>query len=296
MWKRFAHVCEGHRFKDEVLEIKYKDKAISEILDFSINQAYDFFNDIPKIKKHLEILKSIGLGYIKLGQSSATLSGGEAQRVKLATEIIRSGSGKKLFVFDEPTTGLHFSDIQVLMDLFASLLKNGNTIIAIEHNPDFIQNAHHIVDLGPGSATEGGHIVYSGSVNGIQNCKESITGKYLFSETEDNIQATVFSEHKQISFTGITTHNLKSIDVSIPENKHTVITGKSGSGKSSFAFDTLFAEAQNRFIESFPSYVRRFAGKLSQAKFETVEGLTPALALKQGNRITDPRSTVGTLD
>lgn len=287
--------CDGNRFKDEVLEIKYKGKSISGILDLSINQAFEFFNDIPKIQKYLEVLKSIGLGYLKLGQSSGTLSGGEAQRVKLATEIIKSGSGHKLYVFDEPTTGLHFHDIQVLINLFRDLLQNGNTIIAIEHNPEFIQKAHNIVDLGPGSAAEGGKIVYQGPVSKIKHCKDSVTGKYLFSVATVIANKTIHSEHKQISFTGVTTHNLKTIDVSIPENKHTVITGKSGSGKSSFAFDTLFAEAQNRFIESFPSYVRRFAGKLSKAKFETVEGLTPALALKQGNQITDPRSTVGTL-
>ncbi|MEZ5199488.1 MAG: hypothetical protein R2764_24820 [Bacteroidales bacterium] len=287
--------CEGNRYKDEVLKIKYKNKSISEILDLSINQAFEFFNGIPKIQKYLEVLKSIGLGYLKLGQSSGTLSGGEAQRVKLATEIIKSGSGEKLYVFDEPTTGLHFYDIQVLMDLLNGLLKNGNTIIAIEHNPDFIENAHHIIDLGPGSAENGGNIVFQGTIDKIKNCEDSITGKFLFSESEYRIEKVGSSNHNQISFSGVTTHNLKSIDVSIPENKHMVITGKSGSGKSSFAFDTLFAEAQNRFIESFPSYVRRFTGKLSQAKFETVEGLTPALALKQGNRIMDLRSTVGTL-
>ncbi len=287
--------CEGNRFKEEVLDIKYKDKSISEVLDLSVNLAFDFFKEKPKIQKYLSVLKSIGLGYLKLGQSSGTLSGGEAQRIKLATEIIKSGSGQKLYVFDEPTTGLHFYDIQVLLDLFSNLLKNGNTIIAIEHNPDFIKTAHHIIDLGPGSAEKGGNIVFEGSAEKMQFCKKSLTGKFLDAKPKIKIEKEDQKQHNQIKFTGVTTHNLKSIDVAIPENKHTVITGKSGSGKSSLAFDTLFAEAQNRFIESFPSYVRRFAGKLSQARFETVEGLTPALALKQGNQIKDPRSTVGTL-
>lgn len=287
--------CEGTRFKEEVLEIMYKQKDISEILELSVNQAYDFFEEKPKIQKHLKVLRSIGLGYLKLGQSSGTLSGGEAQRVKLATEIIKSGNGQKLYVFDEPTTGLHFYDIQVLMNLFDDLLKKGNTILAIEHNPEFIANAHHIIDLGPGSAENGGEIVFEGSIEKFRLCQNSLTAKFLNNEPKSELESSDKLDHNKISFTGITTHNLKSIDVSIPENKHTVVTGKSGSGKSSFAFDTLFSEAQNRFIESFPSYVRRFAGKLSQAKFETVEGLTPALALKQGNQISDPRSTVGTL-
>jgi len=287
--------CEGKRFKREVLEIKYKEKNISDILSLSVKQAHSFFIGKLKIQHYLEVLISIGLGYIKLGQSSNSLSGGEAQRIKLATEIIRSRTGNKLYVFDEPTTGLHFNDINVLMHLFENLLLKGNTIIAIEHNPDFIKKANHITDLGPGSAEQGGEVVFEGNYEEFQFAKNSITNKYIHHIPK--IEPDKLKEYQQneISFTGITTNNLKSIDVHIPENKHIVITGKSGSGKSSLAFDTIFAEAQNRFIESFPSYVRRFTGKMSQAKFETVQGLTPALALKQGNKISDPRSTLGTL-
>jgi excinuclease ABC subunit A len=292
--ERHCPDCEGKRFKKEVLEIKYHEKNISDILDLSVKQAKDFFHDKAKIRHHLNVLISIGLGYLKLGQSSGSLSGGEAQRIKLATEIIKSKAGNKLYIFDEPTTGLHFSDINVLMKLFENLLKNGNTIIAIEHNTDFIQKANHIIDLGPGSAEKGGQIVFEGSIEALKKSKESITAKYL----EHDLHLACGPDQtlqSEIAFTGITTHNLKSIDINIPENKHIVITGKSGSGKSSLAFDTIFAEAQNRFIESFPSYVRRFAGKMSQAKFETVQGLTPAIAIKQGGKISDPRSTLGTL-
>lgn len=287
--------CQGKRFKTEVLEIRYKEKNISDILDLSVKQANDFFDEKPNIKNYLEVLISIGLGYVKLGQSSNSLSGGEAQRIRLATEIIKSGSGNKLYIFDEPTTGLHFSDINVLMTLFENLLKKGNTIIAIEHNPDFIQKANHIIDLGPGSAEKGGNIVFEGRLDLFKQSNNSITAKFL--NTKSSINSIVASKdfQNEIEFTGITTNNLQSIDVRIPENKHIVITGKSGSGKSSLAFDTVFAEAQNRFIESFPSYVRRFTGKMSQAKFETVKGLTPALALRQGIKVSDPRSTVGTL-
>ncbi|MCD4697994.1 MAG: ATP-binding cassette domain-containing protein [Bacteroidales bacterium] len=287
--------CNGKRFRDEVLNVKYNGIDISEILELSVNQAFDFFQGKLKIRKYLEVLKSIGLGYLKLGQSSGTLSGGEAQRVKLATEIIKSGSGKQLYVFDEPTTGLHLFDIQVLLDLFRGMLDKGHTLVVIEHNQEFIRIANHIIDLGPGSAEKGGEIVFEGPFKKLPSCKRSLTAKFLDSQPEIFLDKTDQKQLNQIVFTGITTNNLKSVNVAIPENKHTVITGKSGSGKSSLAFDTLFAESQNRFIESFPSYVRRFAGKLSQAKFETVEGLTPALALKQGNRINDPRSTVGTL-
>ncbi|MCB0822445.1 MAG: ATP-binding cassette domain-containing protein [Bacteroidales bacterium] len=287
--------CNGLRYHEEMLAIMHESKNIADVLNMSVKQALDFFGDQPKIAKALEVMKSIGLGYMKLGQSSGTLSGGEAQRVKLATEIIKGSSGNKLFIFDEPTTGLHFFDIQILLDLFAKLLAEGNTIIAIEHHPDFIKNAHHIIDLGPGSAESGGNIVFNGSVEDFYNCKNSITSKFLNQKQAVHTQVLEIEDHKAIEFTGVSTNNLRIPSVKFPYGKHIVITGKSGSGKSSLAFDTLFAEAQNRFVESFPAYVRRFMGKLSQTKFESVSGLTPTLALKQNQRVNDPRSTLGTL-
>ncbi|RLD49849.1 MAG: hypothetical protein DRJ05_20430, partial [Bacteroidetes bacterium] len=236
------------------------------------------------------------LGYIKLGQSSNSLSGGEAQRIRLASEIIKSTSGNNLFIFDEPTTGLHFYDIQLLLDLFAELLNKGNTIIAIEHNEDFVKNAHRIIDLGPGAASKGGQIVFQGCYVDFLKCKESLTARYLNSGFETIVPGIeTFNPKKQIEFKGVSTNNLKSIDVVIPEGKHTVITGRSGSGKSSLAFDTIFSESQNRFTESFPTYIRQFSGNYSKAKFDEAFGLTPVIALKQNNRITDPRSTLGTL-
>ena len=289
-------LCNGKRYKREVLEVTYRNKSISDILNLSVSQAYDFFDGNDKIRRYLKVLISIGLGYIKLGQSSNTLSGGEAQRIRLASEIIKSTGGNNLFVFDEPTTGLHFYDIQILMNLFADLLKKGNTIIAIEHNEDFIRNAHRIIDLGPGAAAKGGEVVFQGCYDDFSGCKESLTAAYLQSGIEsvddEEISTTV---HPVIEFKGVSTNNLRSIDVVFPDNKHTVITGLSGSGKSSLAFDTLFSESQNRFTESFPAYIRQFSGNFSKAKFDEAFGLTPVVALKQSNRITDPRSTLGTL-
>jgi excinuclease ABC subunit A len=287
--------CNGNRYKAEILDIQHQNKSIADVLNMSVNEAAVFFSDQSKIEKYLAVMQAIGLGYLKLGQSSGKLSGGEAQRVKLATEIIKGSSGKKLFVFDEPTTGLHFQDIQVLMNLFAQLLNEDGTIIAIEHHPDFIKNAHRVIDLGPGSADKGGSIVFQGSVNEFFLCHESITAKFLDRKPEIRSDDIKTEDHQAIRFTQITTHNLRIPHIAFPYDKHIVITGKSGSGKSSLAFATLFAEAQNRFVESFPAYVRRFMGKLSQAKFESVSGLTPTLALKQNQRINDPRSTIGTL-
>ena len=289
-------VCNGKRFKTEVLAVRYREKSISDILDMSIKKAYSFFEGNKKIQHYLRVLISIGLGYIKLGQSSNSLSGGEAQRIRLASEIIKSTSGNNLFVFDEPTTGLHFHDIQILLNLFAELLAKGNTIIAIEHNEDFIRNAHRIIDLGPGAAEKGGQIVFQGSYVDFLKNKESLTAKYLKPYIENVFNKDENPNNKkQIEFKGVNTNNLKSVDVVIPDGKHTVITGKSGSGKSSLAYDTIFSESQNRFTESFPTYIRQFSGNFSKAKFNEAIGLTPVIALKQSNRIIDPRSTLGTL-
>ena len=293
-------VCNGKRYKQEVLEVKYHGKSISDILEMSVSRAYDFFEDIKKIRHYLQVLISIGLGYLKLGQSSNTLSGGEAQRIRLASEIIKSTGGNNLFIFDEPTTGLHFYDIQILMDLFAGLLEQGNTIVAIEHNEDFIRNAHRIIDLGPEAAAKGGQIVFQGCYNDFLNCKESVTARFIkagkeFSAVNRESGEKSGSRKKGIELKGVTTNNLKSIDVTVPDEKHTVITGRSGSGKSSLAFDTIFSESQNRFTESFPAYIRQFTGNFSKARFDEAFGLTPVVALKQNNRLNDPRSTLGTL-
>jgi len=287
--------CNGNRYKVEILDIQHQNKSIADVLNMSVNEAAVFFNDQSKIEKYLAVMQAIGLGYLKLGQSSGTLSGGEAQRVKLATEIIKGSSGKKLFVFDEPTTGLHFQDIQVLMNLLTQLLNEDGTIIAIEHHPDFIKNAHHVIDLGPGSASQGGKIVFQGPVNELYKCRDSITAKFLNQKTETPSETIETETHQAIRFTQVSTNNLQIPFMEFPYEKHIVITGKSGSGKSSLAFDTLFSEAQNRFVESFPSYVRRFMGKLSQSEFGSVSGLTPSLALRQNLRVNDPRSTLGTL-
>jgi excinuclease ABC subunit A len=177
--------CKGKRFKEEVLEIKYRNKNISEILDMSIDEAVAFFNASgdavsQKIVRKLAVLQSVGLGYIKLGQSSSTLSGGESQRVKLAFFLLKEDSqGPALFIFDEPTTGLHFHDIRKLMDSFNALVDNGHSVVVIEHNPEVIKCADRIIDLGPEGGEEGGYLIFEGTPEELVNCKESYTGMYL---------------------------------------------------------------------------------------------------------------------
>lgn len=287
--------CHGKRYTEDLNKIKYKGKSIANILDLSFNQANDFFIDEPSIQKQLTIVKDIGLGYLKLGQSSNSLSGGEAQRIRLATELIKGSTKNSLYIFNEPSSGLHFHDIQILLNLFAQLLEQGHTLLVIEHNLDIIRNAHHIVDLGPKGGEKGGNVVFSGTYNNLENCQKSLTSRSIKQLSKPNKPSSIeVNFNDPIRLNGIRTHNLKGINIEIPVRKITAIIGKSGSGKSSLAFDTLFSESQNRFTESFPNYVRQFSSHYSQAKFDSVSGLTPVIGLRQKNQIRDARSTLGT--
>lgn len=175
-----CEACQGHRFKEEVLEVKYKGKNIYNVLDMTVDEALDFFQSEKRIAQRLQLLADVGLGYIKLGQSSNTLSGGESQRVKLAAFLSRERSRQTgLFIFDEPTIGLHFHDINKLLGAFRALIDNGNTVIIIEHNMDVIKCADWVIDLGPEGGQTGGHIVFEGTPENLSQCKESYTGQYL---------------------------------------------------------------------------------------------------------------------
>ena len=172
-------VCKGKRYNRETLEVKYKGKTISDVLDMSVHEALEFFDNIPTIKNKLQTLNDVGLDYMKLGQSATTLSGGEAQRIKLASELNKRSTGKTLYLLDEPSVGLHWADLDKLVKILQALADQGNTILMIEHNLDLIKIADHIIDLGPEGGVEGGQIVAVGTPEDIMNCKESYTGKYL---------------------------------------------------------------------------------------------------------------------
>ncbi len=171
--------CNGKRYNRETLEVKYKGKSISDVLEMTINMAVEFFTNVPSIYHKIKTLQDVGLGYIKLGQQSTTLSGGEAQRVKLSTELSRRDTGKTLYILDEPTTGLHFEDVRVLLDVLNKLVDRGNTIIVIEHNLDVVKMADYIIDLGKEGGKAGGNILFSGSPEKLAECQESYTGNYL---------------------------------------------------------------------------------------------------------------------
>ena len=174
-----CEVCKGKRYNRETLEVKYKGKTIADVLDMTVEEAIDFFDKIPKIKNKIQTLLDVGLGYIKLGQPSTTLSGGEAQRVKLATELSKKATGKTLYILDEPTTGLHIADVHKLVDILQRLVDTGNTIIVIEHNLDLIKTADYIIDLGPEGGDNGGEVVAVGTPEQICKNERSYTGKFL---------------------------------------------------------------------------------------------------------------------
>ena len=177
-----CEICNGRRYNRETLEILYKGKTISDVLNMTVEEAYDFFDAVPVLKRKLKTLLDVGLGYISLGQQATTLSGGEAQRVKLSEELSKKDTGKTLYILDEPTTGLHFEDIKHLIIVLNKLVERGNTVLVIEHNMDIIKSADYLVDLGPEGGTEGGEVVYQGVTEGILKIKESYTGKYLKKE------------------------------------------------------------------------------------------------------------------
>jgi len=176
--------CKGTRYNAETLDIKYKGNNIAEILKMSVEEASSLFRNIPSIKKKLDTLKAVGLEYIKLGQSSTTLSGGESQRIKLTKELAKRSTGQTLYILDEPTTGLHFHDVKKLIEVLNNLVNTGNTMIVIEHNLDVIKCADHIIDLGPEGGEGGGKIIATGTPEEVANNKNSWTGKYLKKELE----------------------------------------------------------------------------------------------------------------
>lgn len=174
-----CEVCQGKRYNRETLEVKYKGKSIYDVLEMTVEEALDFFENVPFVRRKIQTLYDVGLSYIKLGQPSTTLSGGEAQRIKLATELSRRSTGKTVYILDEPTTGLHFADVHKLTEILQRLAEGGNTVIVIEHNLDVIKTADYIIDMGPEGGDGGGTVVAQGTPEEIAEVKESYTGYYV---------------------------------------------------------------------------------------------------------------------
>ncbi len=309
-------VCEGHRYNRETLQVKFKGKSIAEVLEMDVQQALELFENQPKIRRKLQTLHDVGLDYLKLGQPSPTLSGGEAQRIKLARELVKKSTGRTLYLLDEPTTGLHFADIKLLLKVLHDFVDAGNTVLVVEHNLDVIKTADWIIDLGPEGGEHGGRVIASGTPEAVAACAESYTGQVLSRVLDPAGRTSGTSktrprsdrsrpggrdvkrrgrEATEIAVRGAQQHHLKNVDAKIPRNRMTVFCGPSGSGKSSLAMDTIYAEGQRRYVESLSAYARQFVGQMQKPRVEHIEGLSPAIAIEQKNLGNTPRSTVGTV-
>ncbi len=289
--------CGGKRFNNETLEIKYNGKNIAEVLDLSISEAEKFFENENKIRTILSVMNKIGIGYLKLGQPSSTLSGGEAQRIKLASELHKSKKGETLYVLDEPTTGLHSKDVDLLLIALNELVEKGNTVIVVEHNLDFIYNADWLIDLGPDSGSKGGEVVFIGYPKNLLKSK-TYTAKALMQNEACKVNEVLSpqTKNKSMLFKNISTNNLKNINTEIFLNKITMVTGVSGSGKSSLVFDTIYSQCRNKFTESMSSYARRMMTKIKRPDIEESRGLTPVIAISQKKySVRNPRSILASV-
>lgn len=287
--------CRGKRFNSEVLKIRYNGFSISDIYDLSVNQAAEFFRNHPKILKTLITMIDLGIGYLKLGQPSSTLSGGEAQRVKLATYLCKN-TKETVFLFEEPTTGLHPKDVKKLIRTLETLINSGNTVIAIEHDPDFILAGDHVTELLGKPQDSFKNVVFQGSVKELSKT-DTLTGKVISNYVSNNIlkirEPEFPTTSKTLELSGVNTNNLKNIDVSIKKGKFTVITGVSGSGKSSLAFDTLFSKSMNTFLEGFSPYFRSLFRTSSSSVIKSSNLMAP-IAVSEKFVTINSRSTAGT--
>ncbi|HEV7441279.1 MAG TPA: hypothetical protein VGO18_01705, partial [Steroidobacteraceae bacterium] len=328
--------CNGRRYRDEVLDIKREGAnglraSIADVLDMTITEGLAFFADSREVAARLAPLADVGLEYVKLGQPVPTLSGGEAQRLKLAGHLAEAGSvvsstthRGKLFLFDEPTTGLHFEDVSKLLRAFRKLLAAGHSLLVIEHNLDIIRASDWIIDLGPEGGDRGGEIVCTGTPTEVAAHDRSYTGQALAAYEKALAQDVPAGEALTeavagASFTSVAEpharygrgengharnsivihnareHNLKNVDVEIPRDKFTVITGVSGSGKSTLAFDILFNEGQRRYLESLNAYARQFVQPAARPDVDAIFGIPPTVAIEQRTSRGGRKSTVATL-
>jgi excinuclease ABC subunit A len=345
--------CEGRRFQPHVLRVQFHGKSIHDILQLTVSEAIQFFGQIGESEKlghPLAALDEVGLGYLRLGQPLNTLSGGESQRLKLVRHLAdengpakQNGSARgNLLIFDEPTTGLHFDDVAMLVKLFQRLVEAGNTIIVIEHNLEVIKAADWVIDLGPEAGNEGGELVVAGTPEAVAGVDGSHTGRFLrkilggargsravfsdspktlgkpmiydvtdeienglsrvaekpFGESPNGareLHALPRGRNNAIRIHGAREHNLKNISLDIPRDKMVIITGLSGSGKSTVAFDILFAEGQRRFLDSMSPYARQFVEQLEKPDVDLVEGVPPSVAIEQRVTRGGGKSTVATV-
>ena len=311
-------ICDGKRFKEEILAITWSGLNVADLLQMDVTTAITHFRKHPKVHMRLKTLEAVGLGYLTLGQPLNTLSGGESQRLKLVKYLSRfqDDTDKALLLLDEPTTGLHREDVRHLLQVLQDLVNRGNSVVVIEHQLDILAAADWIIEMGPEAGTAGGRIVAEGTPDSIargqtqtapflrdhlqlatayQRVAEPPSRHGVFSRNRASDSPRRISEKPGLQVRGAREHNLKNLDVDIPHRQISVITGVSGSGKSSLAFDIVFAEGQRRFMESMSSYARQFVEQLPRPDIDALTGIAPTVAIEQRVTRGSRKSTVATI-
>lgn len=299
--------CDGRRYRAHVLEIKIDGKSIHDVLEMTVRESIEFFakkESRGEITGPLKLMSEVGLDYLRIGQPVNVLSGGESQRLKLVHRLVTQKQAEgSMLIFDEPTTGLHFDDIALLLKVFQRLVNEGHSLLVIEHNLEVIKSADWVIDLGPEAGDRGGQLVAEGTPEQVALVEASHTGRFLkeilAGTAKDALHSAVENPQSDapnvIAVRGAREHNLKNISVDIPRDEMVVVTGLSGSGKSTLAFDILFAEGQRRFLDSMSPYARQFVEQLEKPEVDHVDGLPPSVAIEQRVTRGGGKSTVATV-
>ncbi|MFZ4578784.1 MAG: excinuclease ABC subunit UvrA [Myxococcota bacterium] len=305
-----CEACEGKRFRSDVLQVKHRGKNAAGFLDLTAAGVAEAFADDPALSDAMRALCDLGMGYLRLGQPLSTLSGGEAQRLKIAWHLLQAKTHNALFLLDEPSTGLHLHDVHVLLHNLRALTDRGNTVVLVEHHLDLIAAADHVVELGPDGGPGGGRVLYMGEPQGLAELLDSPTGTHLriarkrSQDTASWVYARagglpdddrIERDPGLVQVRGARVHNLRSISLDIPRDQFVVVTGLSGSGKSSLAFDVVFAEGQRRFLDCLSPFARQYLPPAAQPDVDRLAGLPPTVAIAQRTTRGGLRSTVATL-
>jgi excinuclease ABC subunit A len=305
--------CNGSRYRSEVLDVRYQGKSVHDVLRLTVREALAFFGGQSELCHRLSVLADVGLDYLYLGQPLNTLSGGESQRLKLAEAMARDAKAHSLFLFDEPTIGLHYQDVDKLLSALQQLVDRGHSLFVIEHNMEVVKAADFVVDLGPEGGAGGGEIVVAGTPEEVAACERSDTGRFLKAAIEGSpslpaslslggegtiaeAAATYPTNGRGIMrIVGAREHNLKNLTLELPRDQFIVVTGLSGSGKSTLAFDILYTEGQRRYLDSLSTYARQFVKIMARPNVDHLAGLPPTVAIEQRLSRGSKKSTVATV-
>ncbi|MCB9740611.1 MAG: excinuclease ABC subunit UvrA [Deltaproteobacteria bacterium] len=302
-----CEACDGKRFGPAALEVRHRGCNVAELLEMTAAEFADRFADDERMSAPMRKMTELGLGYLRLGQPLGTLSGGEAQRLEIARHLLQKKTKRTLFLLDEPSTGLHLDDVRVLLDNLRALVDAGNTVVLIEHHLDLIAAADHLVELGPEGGPGGGQTLFQGApfalwmLADVAPDRATPTGRWLLAHRKGEIAPAepdlpaVVVDPGHVEIRGARVHNLRNVAIDLPRDRLVVVTGVSGSGKSSLAFDVVFAEGQRRFLDCLSPYARQYLPPTTRPDVDSLRGVPPTVAIAQRTTRGGARSTVGTL-